>query len=228
MATKGGREKIKLESTAGTGHFYTTSKNKKTMPEKLSQEIRSEGSQACAVQGNQAEVNARARQLAPAELRTQQARASAGLFDIVVRPNRLRALLHACAVGSGVRGAQLQRELLQRRDAAAPRRAGTRPAGRPPAARPTRWCGSRAGAVPRASSPAWPAPGCAPRACASCGCTPLRDLVVVAVQPALGQAHVRPARAVRRALRLQAGRFRRARRCAGRRRNRPSPRSGWR
>ena len=36
MATKGGREKIKLESTAGTGHFYTTSKNKKTMTEKLS------------------------------------------------------------------------------------------------------------------------------------------------------------------------------------------------
>ena len=36
MATKGGREKIKLESTAGTGHFYTTSKNKKTTPDKLS------------------------------------------------------------------------------------------------------------------------------------------------------------------------------------------------
>ena len=32
---KGGREKIKLESTAGTGHFYTTDKNKKTTPEKL-------------------------------------------------------------------------------------------------------------------------------------------------------------------------------------------------
>ena len=32
---KGGREKIKLESTAGTGHFYTTSKNKRTTPEKL-------------------------------------------------------------------------------------------------------------------------------------------------------------------------------------------------
>ncbi len=32
---KGGREKIKLESTAGTGHFYTTSKNKKTTPGKL-------------------------------------------------------------------------------------------------------------------------------------------------------------------------------------------------
>ena len=32
---KGGREKIKLESTAGTGHFYTTTKNKKTMPEKM-------------------------------------------------------------------------------------------------------------------------------------------------------------------------------------------------
>ena len=35
MAAKGGREKIKLESTAGTGHFYTTSKNKKTTPGKL-------------------------------------------------------------------------------------------------------------------------------------------------------------------------------------------------
>ena len=29
------REKIKLEATAGTGHFYTTTKNKKTMPEKM-------------------------------------------------------------------------------------------------------------------------------------------------------------------------------------------------
>ena len=29
------RDKIKLVSSAGTGHFYTTSKNKKTTPEKL-------------------------------------------------------------------------------------------------------------------------------------------------------------------------------------------------
>ena len=29
------RERIKLVSTAGTGHFYTTTKNKKTMPDKL-------------------------------------------------------------------------------------------------------------------------------------------------------------------------------------------------
>ena len=29
------REKIKLESSAGTGHFYTTTKNKKTMPGKM-------------------------------------------------------------------------------------------------------------------------------------------------------------------------------------------------
>lgn len=35
MATKGTREKIKLESSAGTGHFYTTTKNKKTTPDKL-------------------------------------------------------------------------------------------------------------------------------------------------------------------------------------------------
>ncbi|CAH1905140.1 50S ribosomal subunit protein L33 [Candidatus Nitrotoga sp. HW29] len=29
------REKIKLESSAGTGHFYTTDKNKRTTPEKI-------------------------------------------------------------------------------------------------------------------------------------------------------------------------------------------------
>ena len=29
------REKIKLESSAGTGHFYTTSKNRKRTPDKL-------------------------------------------------------------------------------------------------------------------------------------------------------------------------------------------------
>ena len=33
MASK--RDKIKLDSSAGTGHFYTTSKNKRTMPEKM-------------------------------------------------------------------------------------------------------------------------------------------------------------------------------------------------
>ena len=32
---KGAREKIKLESTAGTGHFYTTTKNRRTMTEKM-------------------------------------------------------------------------------------------------------------------------------------------------------------------------------------------------
>ncbi|EJN07291.1 MULTISPECIES: 50S ribosomal protein L33 [unclassified Herbaspirillum] len=32
---KSGRDKIKLESTAGTGHFYTTTKNKRTTPEKI-------------------------------------------------------------------------------------------------------------------------------------------------------------------------------------------------
>ena len=29
------REKIKLVSTADTGHFYTTTKNRRTMPDKL-------------------------------------------------------------------------------------------------------------------------------------------------------------------------------------------------
>lgn len=29
------RDKIKLVSSAGTGHYYTTTKNKRTMPEKL-------------------------------------------------------------------------------------------------------------------------------------------------------------------------------------------------
>jgi len=35
MARKHGRELIKLESTSGSGHFYTTDKNKKTTPGKL-------------------------------------------------------------------------------------------------------------------------------------------------------------------------------------------------
>ena len=29
------REKIRMNATAGTGHFYTTDKNKRTMPDKL-------------------------------------------------------------------------------------------------------------------------------------------------------------------------------------------------
>jgi large subunit ribosomal protein L33 len=33
MASK--RDKIRLVSSAGTGHFYTTDKNKKTTPDKL-------------------------------------------------------------------------------------------------------------------------------------------------------------------------------------------------
>ncbi len=32
---KAAREKIKLVSSAGTGHYYTTTKNKRTTPEKL-------------------------------------------------------------------------------------------------------------------------------------------------------------------------------------------------
>ena len=32
---KSAREKIKLVSSAGTGHYYTTSKNKRTMVDKL-------------------------------------------------------------------------------------------------------------------------------------------------------------------------------------------------
>jgi large subunit ribosomal protein L33 len=34
MASKG-RDKIKMESSAGTGHFNTTDKNKRTTPDKL-------------------------------------------------------------------------------------------------------------------------------------------------------------------------------------------------
>ena len=35
MARKSKREKIKLESSAGTGHFYTTAKNRTNTPNKL-------------------------------------------------------------------------------------------------------------------------------------------------------------------------------------------------
>jgi large subunit ribosomal protein L33 len=33
--SKSAREKIKLVSSGGTGHFYTTTKNKRTKPEKI-------------------------------------------------------------------------------------------------------------------------------------------------------------------------------------------------
>ena len=32
---KAARDKIRLISSAGTGHFYTTTKNKRNMPEKM-------------------------------------------------------------------------------------------------------------------------------------------------------------------------------------------------
>ncbi|OUV02478.1 MAG: 50S ribosomal protein L33 [Betaproteobacteria bacterium TMED82] len=35
MASKGAREKIKLVSSADTGHYYTTSKNKRSIGGKL-------------------------------------------------------------------------------------------------------------------------------------------------------------------------------------------------
>ena len=35
MARKKGRELIRLVSSAGTGHFYTTSKNARTHPDKM-------------------------------------------------------------------------------------------------------------------------------------------------------------------------------------------------
>jgi large subunit ribosomal protein L33 len=35
VAKKGKRESIKLESSAGTGHYYTTVKNKQNTPDKL-------------------------------------------------------------------------------------------------------------------------------------------------------------------------------------------------
>lgn len=35
MAKNTAREKIRLVSSAGTGHFYTTTKNKRNQPEKM-------------------------------------------------------------------------------------------------------------------------------------------------------------------------------------------------
>jgi len=70
------RDKIKLVSSAGTGHYYTTTKNKRTMPEKMeikkfdpvhqeqahhagkngNQKVRPGGTQACALQGSEDQV----------------------------------------------------------------------------------------------------------------------------------------------------------------------------
>lgn len=35
MASKGPREKVKLVCTEGTGHYYTTTKNKRNTPDKM-------------------------------------------------------------------------------------------------------------------------------------------------------------------------------------------------
>ena len=51
------REKIKLESSAGTGHFYTTTEEQEADAGKDGdQEVRSRRPQARDVQGNQAQV----------------------------------------------------------------------------------------------------------------------------------------------------------------------------
>jgi large subunit ribosomal protein L33 len=51
------RDKIKLVSSAGTGHFYTTTKNKRTMPDKLElKKFDPGGAQARDVQGSQDQV----------------------------------------------------------------------------------------------------------------------------------------------------------------------------
>ena len=52
--------KIRLNSTADTGHFYVTKKNSRTMTEKMSvQEVRPGRAQARRVQGRQDQVIAR-------------------------------------------------------------------------------------------------------------------------------------------------------------------------
>ncbi|VDZ75934.1 50S ribosomal subunit protein L33 [Salmonella bongori] len=54
---KGIREKIKLVSSAGTGHFYTTTKNKRTKPEKLElKKIRSSCSSARYLQRSENQI----------------------------------------------------------------------------------------------------------------------------------------------------------------------------
>ena len=40
-------DKIKLVSSAGTGHFYTTTKNKRTTPEKLEIDVYKRQPYAC-------------------------------------------------------------------------------------------------------------------------------------------------------------------------------------
>lgn len=53
---KGVRDKIKLVSSAGTGHFYTTTKNRKTTSGKMNFQVRPGCSQARRLQGNEAQV----------------------------------------------------------------------------------------------------------------------------------------------------------------------------
>ena len=56
IMAKGARDKIKLESTAGTGHFYDHEEQAQHAGKDGDQEVRSRRPQACGIQRNQDQV----------------------------------------------------------------------------------------------------------------------------------------------------------------------------
>ena len=82
---KGVRDKIKLVSSAGTGHFYTTTKNRKTTSGKM--EISKYDpccSQARRLQGNEAQVILTASYSERSELKEPDAGCAAPGFFVLI------------------------------------------------------------------------------------------------------------------------------------------------
>ena len=144
---KGGREKIKLESTRRHRPLlHDRQEQEDDAGEDRDHEVRSEGAQARDLQGNEAQVSDFAE--------PRRGRRGDPLLSAMRRV--ARATLLACCDQPSMRArhAGAARTPAARR-CRSPRPCGTRPAARRRAARPRRWCASRAGAAPRASPPAW-------------------------------------------------------------------------
>ena len=149
---KGGREKIKLESTRRhRSLLHDRQEQEDHAGEDGDHEVRPEGAQARDLQGNEAEVDERWSLQRPLQAAADREVARPLLLLAECRKGRRGDPACFSDRELCVRGAQAQGEVLQGGDAALFGLAGTRPAGRRRAARPRRWCASTACAAPRAS-----------------------------------------------------------------------------
>jgi len=81
---------IKLESSAGTGHFYTTPRTSAPSGKNRNEEVRSGGAQARDLQGNQDQVTVPAIQCATGNKKARLMRAFFMVQDVTLNPESCR------------------------------------------------------------------------------------------------------------------------------------------